>query len=253
MRERPKPMCFITRSRFARNVGKARQCCSAGEVRITIASWSASGVLQSCRKRPRGKSCKQPKVLGAGITGIARFRADDMIGVSDNPNALEAILLRLGARARAVRHADLGCQIRTAHDFAKAMGCSCNQVAKTLLLRAEHIRTGAAASMEKRFAAFCLALPDRLDLDAVRAILGAAKVRLASRHEMEHMLATGPGAVSPFMMGPIPLYLEESLLGLRTIFVSGGLAGVDIEIAPTELVEVTGAQVGRYRIDLARE
>lgn len=181
------------------------------------------------------------------------LHAGNVIGVSDDPNALVDILLRLGGRARAVRHTDLGCHIRTAHDFAKAMGCSCNQVAKTLLLRAEHVPTGEAASLEKRFAAFCLALPDRLDLDAVRATLGAARVQLASRHEMEHVLVTVPGAVSPFMMGAIPLYLDESLLGLRTIFVSGGVPGVDVEIAPAELVEVTGAQVGRYSVDGIRQ
>lgn len=176
-----------------------------------------------------------------------------MINVSNDPDALVDILLRLGDRARAVRHADLGCQILTAHDFAKAMGCSSNQVAKTVLLRAEHVPTGEAASLEKRFAAFCLARSDRLDLDTVRATLGAARVRLASRHEMEQVLATVPGAVSPFMMGAIPLHLDESLLSPRTIFVSGGVPGVDIEIAPADLVEVTGAQVGHYTVDGTRE
>jgi len=176
-----------------------------------------------------------------------------VIGVSNDLDALVGILLRLGARARAVRHADLGCKILTAHDFVKAMGCSCYQVAKTLLLRAEHFPAGKATSSKKRFAAFCLALPDRLDLDAVLATLGAATVRLASRHEIEHVLATVPGAVSPFMLGPIPLHLDESLLGLRAIFVSGGVPGVDIEIAPAELVDVTRAQVGRYTVDGTRE
>lgn len=132
------------------------------------------------------------------------------------------------------------------------MGCAPNQVAKTLLLR-DNAPTGPGASSKKRYAVFVLAQSDRLDLHAVRATLKTGEAQLASRNEIQQVLGTVPGAVSPFMTGSIPLYVDENLLGLRIIFVNGGVSGVDIEIAPVELVEVTRAQVGRYSLEIPGE
>jgi Cys-tRNA(Pro)/Cys-tRNA(Cys) deacylase len=169
--------------------------------------------------------------------------------VSEDRYALvDSLLLRLGARARAIRHADLGSAIHTGHDFARAMGCAPNQVAKTLLLR-DNAPTGPGASSKKRYAVFALAQSDRLDLNAVRATLKTGEAQLASRNEIQQVLGTVPSAVSPFMTGSIPVYVDEKLLCLHIIFVNGGVPGVDIEIAPADLVEVTRAQVGRYSLD----
>ena len=60
-------------------------------------------------------------------------------------------------------------------------------------------------------------------------------------------MGVGARAVSPFCMGNIPVYVDDLLLGLRTIFVNGGVPEVDIEVAPAKLIEATGARVGHYR------
>jgi Cys-tRNA(Pro)/Cys-tRNA(Cys) deacylase len=166
--------------------------------------------------------------------------------VSEDASArLERLRLRLGTRVRVVRHADLGREIRSALDFARAVGCAPGQVAKTLLLGAVQVPAEDDPAADRRYAGMVLALPDRVDLGAVAAAFGAAGVQLASRDELRRVLGTAPGAVSPFGMGRIPLTIDDKLMGLPAVYVSGGIPGIDIEIAPADLVEVTRARVGR--------
>lgn len=163
----------------------------------------------------------------------------------------DGLLARLGARARVVRHADLGRDIRTARDFAEAVGCAPERVAKTLLLRAGPFSRHDAATRDRAYAAVVLAVVDRVDLRAIASALGAASATLASKEELQQVLGTVPGAVSPFALGEISLCLDGKLLNMATVFVSGGSPGVDIEIAPADLAEITAARVGRY--SLSRE
>jgi Cys-tRNA(Pro)/Cys-tRNA(Cys) deacylase len=164
----------------------------------------------------------------------------------DASSRLERLRLRLGTRVRVVRHADLGREMRSALDFARAVGCTPEQVAKTLLL-AVQLPAEDGAATDRRYAGVVLALPDRVDPGAVAAALGAGDVQLASRDELRRVLGTVPGAVSPFEMLNIPLTIDDKLMGLPAVYVSGGIPGVDIEIAPADLVEVTRARVGQVR------
>ena len=128
--------------------------------------------------------------------------------------------------------------------FAEAVGISAERVAKTLLLRVCQRR----ARVHRPHAAVLLAAPDRVDLDAVGAILDADCVRLASRSELQNALGVAPGAVSPFWLGSIPVHLDVSLLAESTVFVGTGAPGIELEIAPADLRDVTRATVGRYRL-----
>lgn len=161
------------------------------------------------------------------------------------PANLDDLLLRLGSRARLIRHADLPGKIDSAQKFADAVGCRPERVAKTLVLCAQHQRT-AGATPFRRYAAVVLALPDLADLDAVAASLSGHRPRLASRGELRRLLGALPGTVSPFATGAIPVYVDVKLLAMDTVFVGGGQQGIDIEIAPRDLVEATKATVGSY-------
>ncbi len=58
--------------------------------------------------------------------------------------------------------------------------------------------------------------------------------------------ATGyvAGGISPIgQKRPHPTVLDESALGFDTVYVSGGRRGLDLGIAPADLVRVTGATV----------
>src|SRR2546421_704166 len=43
--------------------------------------------------------------------------------------------------------------------------------------------------------------------------------------------------------GPLPVVLDSSALGFATIFCSGGRRGLEIELAPADLVRAAGARV----------
>jgi Cys-tRNA(Pro)/Cys-tRNA(Cys) deacylase len=157
---------------------------------------------------------------------------------------LDALLRRLGRRARLVSHPDFAGGGKTAVQFAEAVGYQPERVAKTLLLRV----CQQGARVHRLHAAVLLAAPDRVDLDAVGAILDADRVRLASRNELQNALGVAPGAVSPFWLGGIPVHLDVSLLAQSTVFVGTGAPGIELEIAPVDLRDVTRATVGRYRL-----
>lgn len=150
----------------------------------------------------------------------------------------EDLLRTLGPEARIVRHAVLGRPIRTAHDLAGALGCAPERVAKTLFL--------CAASPATPYAAVLLAAPDRADFATVARALGTKSTTLATPKELQQVLGTVPGAVSPLCLADAPLYMDETLLGLPTIFVSGGQLGVDIEVPPSTLAATASARTGRF-------
>ena len=160
--------------------------------------------------------------------------------------SLTSLLQRLGSGARAVWHADLCREIASGSDFAQAVGCQPENVAKTLLLCVERVSGTGETSANWRYAAVILALPDRLDFNEMGVVL-CGRVRLATRAELHRIMGGATGAVSPFCMRNIPVYVDDRLLGLRTIFVNGGLSGVDIEVAPAKLIEATRACFGHYR------
>lgn len=160
--------------------------------------------------------------------------------------SLASLLRHLGGSTRSIWHADLCGDIGSGFDFAKAVGCPPEHVAKTLLLCAERVSSKSRTSAGRRYAAVILALPDRLDANKIGVAL-CGQVRLATRDELHRMVGMGTSAVSPFRVGSSPVYVDDRLVGLRTIFVNGGAPGVDIEIAPAKLVEATRACVGNYR------
>jgi Cys-tRNA(Pro)/Cys-tRNA(Cys) deacylase len=82
-----------------------------------------------------------------------------------------------------------------------------------------------------------LPVEDELDLRAL-----GKRAAMAKPADAERVTGYIVGGISPFgQRRPLPTLLDESALGWSTIFVSAGRRGVEVELAPADLVAVTGA------------
>jgi len=89
----------------------------------------------------------------------------------------------------------------------------------------------------------------RLDLKALARALGASKATMADVRAAERATGYVAGGISPFgQKRSHPTVVDETVELWDTVYVSGGRRGLDVEIAPAVLIEVTGAIVA----DVAR-
>lgn len=85
----------------------------------------------------------------------------------------------------------------------------------------------------------------RLDLDALARILGVKKACLADPGQAERTTGYVVGGISPLGgRKPLPVVVDASIQSLDTVFVSAGRRGLQIELAPADLVRLTGADLG---------
>jgi Cys-tRNA(Pro)/Cys-tRNA(Cys) deacylase len=89
----------------------------------------------------------------------------------------------------------------------------------------------------------------QLDLKAFARALGASRASMADKAAAERATGYVVGGISPIgQKRAHPTVLDSSALDHPTIYVSAGRRGLDLEIAPEDLVRITGAitdQVGR--------
>jgi Cys-tRNA(Pro)/Cys-tRNA(Cys) deacylase len=82
----------------------------------------------------------------------------------------------------------------------------------------------------------------QLDLKGLAAARGGKRARMMEVAAAERMTGYVAGGISP--LGPrkaLPTVIDASAEGLATIYVSGGQRGLDIGIAPADLLRLTGA------------
>jgi Cys-tRNA(Pro)/Cys-tRNA(Cys) deacylase len=119
---------------------------------------------------------------------------------------------------------------------AGALGVEPARVFKTLVVT---LRDGFAV---------CIVPSDAtLDLRALGKNAAMAPVERAER-------VTGyvAGGISPLgQRRPLPTYLDDSAKHLDTLFVSAGRRGLEIELAPDDLISLTHATVQKLRRDAA--
>ncbi|WP_163560645.1 Cys-tRNA(Pro) deacylase [Halomonas sp. NO4] len=84
----------------------------------------------------------------------------------------------------------------------------------------------------------------RLDLKALARAAGARKASLAEAEAAERATGYVLGGISPLgQKQRLPAFLDASAAALAAIHVSGGRRGLEIRLAPDDLVGATGARL----------
>jgi Cys-tRNA(Pro)/Cys-tRNA(Cys) deacylase len=116
-------------------------------------------------------------------------------------------------------------------EAAEALGVEPARVFKTLL-----------ADLDGRLVVAVVPVTAQLDLKALAAAAGGKRAVMADPAAAERSSGYVVGGISPFgQRRRLGTYVDTSALAYETVFVSGGRRGLDLEVAPGDLVAVTGA------------
>jgi len=117
---------------------------------------------------------------------------------------------------------------------AHALGVDESRVFKTLL-----------AQSEKSAVVAIVPVSSQLSLKALAQVLGVKRCEMVSANDAQRITGYVVGGISPFgQKKKLLTVVDESASDLSTMFVSGGRRGLDIEVAPTELIRVLDALSG---------
>lgn len=114
---------------------------------------------------------------------------------------------------------------------AAALGVPPDRLFKTLV-----------ASVDGKLAVGVVPVAATLDLKALAAALGGKKAAMAEPAAAERATGYVTGGISPFgQRSRLPMAVDASASEFATVYVSGGRRGLQVEVAPADLVRLTGA------------
>jgi len=84
----------------------------------------------------------------------------------------------------------------------------------------------------------------RFDWPKLRAHLGTNRLSLPDQEEAKAETGYERGAITPFgARRPWPVIVDATVMGVEVVAVGGGARGVNLHLAPDDLVRATGAEV----------
>jgi Cys-tRNA(Pro)/Cys-tRNA(Cys) deacylase len=121
-------------------------------------------------------------------------------------------------------------------EAAEALELDAAQVFKTLVVQMEGpARGGLAIAL--------VPVSKQLDLKATARALGARRVALADAAAAERATGYVIGGISPLgQRRALPAVIDDSALRLPEMFVSAGRRGLEIALAPSDLLRVTAGK-----------
>jgi Cys-tRNA(Pro)/Cys-tRNA(Cys) deacylase len=117
-------------------------------------------------------------------------------------------------------------------EAAEALGLAPEQVFKTLLVEVDGKLTVGVVPVDKQ-----------LDLKAIAAAAGGKKAVMADPAAAERTTGYVVGGISPIgQKRALPTVVDATATDHATVYVSGGRRGLDIGLAPADLITVTKAR-----------
>lgn len=122
-------------------------------------------------------------------------------------------------------------------ELAATVGVSPEQIFKTLVV-----------ALPKGLAVAVLPVPAKLSLKAAAAALGVPKVTMAEVAAAERSSGYVAGGISPLgQRKPLPTVVDASALDWDRVLCSAGKRGLEIALAPADLVRLTNAVTAPVR------
>jgi Cys-tRNA(Pro)/Cys-tRNA(Cys) deacylase len=118
-------------------------------------------------------------------------------------------------------------------EAAHALGIDAARVFKTLF-----------ADVDGALVVGVVPVTGQLDLKALARAVGGRKATMADPGAAERATGYVVGGISPLGQKKAhPTVVDESAMGHPTVFVSAGRRGMEVELAPAELVRLTAARL----------
>ncbi|MGD8243574.1 MAG: YbaK/EbsC family protein [Anaerolineae bacterium] len=127
----------------------------------------------------------------------------------------------------------------TAEGVAQDLGVPVAQVVKAMLVRCDG----------SWYVLVVVPGDRRLGLERVRTMVGAGKVNLASKQEVERITGYTVGAVSVmgFRQGGVLTFVDRGVLDLEQVIISSGRPDAGLALSPENLLAaLEGAQIGEF-------
>ncbi|MDN4481279.1 Cys-tRNA(Pro) deacylase [Demequina muriae] len=126
---------------------------------------------------------------------------------------------------------DPSSELSYGHEAAQALSAAPERVFKTLCVKADDALMLAVVPVA-----------GLLDLKAVARAVGVKKAIMAEPDEAERVTGYVLGGISPLGgRKKLPAIIDSSAFDHDQVYVSGGRRGLDIELAPADLVSLTDA------------
>lgn len=118
-------------------------------------------------------------------------------------------------------------------EASEALGIAPERVYKTLV-----------AEVDGALTVGVVPVSGQLDLKALAAAVGGKRASMADVAAAERATGYVAGGISPVgQRKRLPVVIDSSAMGFATVFCSGGLRGLEIELTPADLVRATGGMV----------
>lgn len=115
---------------------------------------------------------------------------------------------------------------------AHALGAPASEVLKTLMVR-----------VDGKPACVVLASDREVAMKKLAQALGGKHAEMMSPADAERITGYRVGGVSPFgQKKPCPVVIDAEPAGLAAVFVNGGQRGLQVRLAPADLIAVLGAK-----------